>query len=206
MLNENRHTPVIKTDGNVEYPAHIVVSPESALVFDNAKALGNTDGAFHADSSRRYIPFLNLLPGCKVPALGHLFRMHDQSASGSIYLAADILPELTREREIIPRVDNGLVVHGTQDCLTDKKIDGRHVVMTAILTACLFFSCHCSSPFVCLRHKNVEFIPAVMKEKEAAGARSSSHLQNGNKFFHSLRGEHSVGLNANPRVVVSLCI
>lgn len=173
MLNENRHSPVIKTDGNVEYPARIVVSPESALVFDNAKALGNTDGAFHADSSRRYIPFLNLLPGCKVPALGHLFRMHDQSASGSIYLAADILPELTREMEIIPRVDDGLVVHGTQDCL---------------------------------RHKNVEFIPAVMKKKEAAGARSSSHLQNGNKFFHSLRGEHSVGLSANPRVVVSLCI
>lgn len=40
MLIPSGHTPIMNASGNMGYSAHIVVSLESALVFDNAKSFG----------------------------------------------------------------------------------------------------------------------------------------------------------------------
>ena len=50
----------MKASGNVEYPAHIVVRPESALVFYDAETFGTADSMFHTYSSQIYscsLPF-----------------------------------------------------------------------------------------------------------------------------------------------------
>ncbi len=111
MLSATRQTPIMKASGIVEYPAHIVVRPESALVFYDAETFGSADSMFHTYSSRRYILVLCLLLRRKLSTFWLLCRLHDHGICRSVSLIAGILPKLAQKREIILRVGDCLVVH-----------------------------------------------------------------------------------------------
>lgn len=93
-----RHTPVIKTSGNVEYYDHIVLSMEFIPVFDNAKTLHFTNSVLHYDYLRRDIPILSLLFKCKYSSFGFLRRLNDNCSEG-VSMVTDILPKLERKWE-----------------------------------------------------------------------------------------------------------
>lgn len=165
MLSARSQTPIMKASGNVEYPAHIVVCPESALVFDNAETFGTADSMFHTDYSRRYILVLSLLLRRKLSAFWLLCRLHDHGICRSVSLITGILPKLAQKRKIILCVSDCLVVYGTRDSLSNKKNDGCHRGYDRILDGMfLFLSAVIFFLFVgVIRTRNLSFRAIVKK-------------------------------------------
>lgn len=92
----------VKSGGNVEYSAHIVVGAESALIFDNAKMFG-TAMSCSTRIVRRIRIYCLLLTGSEFPSFGLLDGLHYDCVFELISIIAGILPKFAREWEIISR-------------------------------------------------------------------------------------------------------